>query len=222
MTRKVKKEPVEETKRQLKIEFKSEAQRELLEIIEKNLITFVSGAAGTGKTFLSVWAAIDHLNRGLVEEIVITRPSVESGHSIGFLPGSAMDKLMPYLLPIFDEFETCMGKQSFKDFRSTGYLSVLPISHIRGKTVKNSFFIVDEASNCSYEEIKLLLTRFGEGSKFVFNGDPTQSDLPKKMQGAFEEISEKLKDEDLIAKFEFKNSDIVRHPIISRILARLE
>lgn len=186
--------------------------------IERNLITFALGPAGCGKSFISIGAAIQDVYNGLVDQIILTRPVVEVGNSLGFLPGNAIEKLEPYMAPLFDAVNQFWPKEKISELN----INVIPLNFMRGVTFRKSFVILDEASNCTEEELKMFLTRFGEGSKIVVNGDPTQSDLPLKCQGALVKYVEKLKDVESIEVVELDHSDIIRHPIVGKILKALE
>lgn len=196
---------------------KTKNQDILLKTIEKNLITFALGAAGTGKTFISIGAAIQHVYNGWVNKIILTRPVVEVGHTIGYLPGNASEKLEPYIAPLFD----AIGRFWPKERQSELNVEIVPLNFMRGYTFRDAFVILDEASNCTEEELRMFLTRFGEGSKVVINGDPSQSDLPRDCQGALVKYAEKLKDVELIGVVELGNQDIIRHQIVGKILNAL-
>lgn len=197
---------------------KTKNQDKLLKSIERNLITFALGPAGCGKSYISIGAAIQDFYNGQVEQIILTRPVVEVGHSLGFLPGNAIEKLEPYMAPLFDAVNQFVPKERVSELE----IKVIPLNFMRGITFRKSFVILDEASNCTEEELKMFLTRFGEGSKVVINGDPTQSDLPKHCQGALTKYIEKLKDVDLIEIVELDYTDIIRHSIVGKILKALE
>jgi phosphate starvation-inducible PhoH-like protein len=190
----------------------------LIDAINANLITFVLGGAGTGKTFIAAATAAEHLHNKFVDKIILTRPVVEAGGSLGYLPGSALEKIEPYMHPLFDEIKN----SSRRDVSEIEQIEILPLNYMRGRTFKNAFIIADECQNATLEQIKMLLTRFGEGSKMVITGDTVQSDLPKFKQGALESLASKLEGLDLISVIRLGPEDIVRHEIISRILTRLE
>jgi len=197
---------------------KTKNQDKLLKSIERNLITFAIGPAGCGKSYLSIGAAIQDVYNNNVEQIILTRPVVEVGNSLGFLPGGPTDKLEPYMAPLFDAVNQFWPKDKVHELN----IRVIPLNFMRGITFRNAFVILDEASNCTEEELKMFLTRFGEGSKVVITGDPTQSDLPTRCQGALLKYVEKLKNVDLIEVVELDHSDIIRHHIVGKILTALE
>lgn len=196
---------------------KTKNQQRLLDAIKDNLIIFAIGCAGTGKTFLSVGCAIEHYYGQMVSRIIISRPTVDAGISIGALPGSAEDKLNPYLQPIFDAKEEFINPSN----NNQPYIEVAPINFIRGRTFKDAFVIIDEAQNLTYEQLVMVLTRFGEGSKLIITGDITQSDLNPKLQGGLQKIIEKLEGVELLSIIHLSNEDVVRHPIVAQILQRL-
>ena len=197
---------------------KTKNQDKLLKSIERNLITFALGPAGCGKSYISIGAAIQDVYNNNVDQIILTRPVVEVGNSLGFLPGNAIEKLEPYMAPLFDAVNQFWPKDKVHELN----IKVIPLNFIRGVTFRNAFVILDEASNCTEDELKMFLTRFGEGSKVVINGDPTQSDLPLNCQGALNRFTEKLKNVDLIEVVNLDNTDIVRHNIVGKILKALE
>ena len=201
-----------------KIRPRNEAQSNFLQCMAENDIILVAGDAGTGKTFLSVGCAVELFNKGQIKQIVVTRPVVEAGNSLGALPGTSDDKMTPYITPIMQELGYFVPKESL----TRPPIEIAPINYMRGRTFKDSFIIVDEAQNLLEEQLKMVLTRFGEGSKMIINGDFSQSDLPHKVRGAFESYWNKLKGVEGIGTFKFSPNDIVRHPILTRILNRLK
>jgi phosphate starvation-inducible PhoH-like protein len=155
----------------------NDEQTRFSDAIDSKTVVFGVGPAGTGKTYLSIIKAIDALEKNQFDRIVVTRPAVEAGEQIGFLPGSADEKLDPYLKPIYDVFLERIGGEKLKKFRADGVIEIAPVGFMRGRTIKDAFIILDEAQNCTVQQLKMILTRIGEGSKMVINGDPNQSDL---------------------------------------------
>jgi phosphate starvation-inducible protein PhoH and related proteins len=207
-------------KRQLKP--KTANQAEYIRTIIENDVTFCVGPAGTGKTSISVGLACEHLREEKVQKIIITRPVVESGRTgLGFLPGSFQEKIHPYLIPILEEMKIYLTSTLVKKYMSDGTIEIVPLEYMRGRNFHNCFMILDEAQNTTYEQIKMFITRIGQKSKAVVNGDIDQSDLPPAARGALEDCLKKLKDTDLVGIAELTNDDIIRNKIISKILSRL-
>jgi phosphate starvation-inducible PhoH-like protein len=196
-------------------------QVDLMHSITDNDITLCTGPPGTGKTHVAVAIGVKLLKAGVVEKLVISRPTVEAGNGIGYLPGDMMSKVSPYLRPLFDELAYYINQKAIKIFLENGRLEVCPLSMMRGRTFVNSYVILDEAQNGTIDELKMILTRIGEGSKMVLTGDLLQSDLPKFQQGGFETCVNKLSDIDGVGVVGFGRSDIVRHRIITEIEERL-
>ncbi len=201
------------------IEFLNPIQKKCWETLENNDITFLLGSAGSGKTFISTAYAVFQLLKKQTQKIMITRPTVEAGASIGFLPGSFEEKLNPYMLPIYDTLDDLVGRDGTQRTYVNKSLEVAPIGYLRGRSIKNAVFILDEAQNCTYTQIKLFLTRIGQNGKLIITGDPKQSDLPGKI--ALLEIVDKLKDVKGIGIVDLPDSSIVRHPLISSIVERI-
>jgi phosphate starvation-inducible PhoH-like protein len=201
------------------LEFLNAAQRSIWSDLEKNDIIFLLGSAGTGKTFIATAYSIYSFLRKETSKIMITRPIVEAGASMGYLPGSADEKLHPYMLPIYDTLDELVGKEGPQRMALNRSLEVAPLAYLRGRTFKHSVCLLDEAQNCTYTQIKLFLTRIGEGSKLIITGDPFQSDLGGKV--ALMEIVEKLSDVKNIAVIKIGDESIVRHPIIGDITSRI-
>src|SRR5271169_93600 len=174
-----------------KIRPQSEGQRRLLAAIQKYHLTLALGPAGTGKTYLAVTAAIDALEAGRVGRIVLTRPAVEAGENLGFLPGDLIDKLAPYLRPLYDALNERLGGKRVRQLMTEGAIEIAPVAYMRGRTLNNAFVVVDEAQNCTYPQIKMVLTRLGWHSTMVVTGDPDQSDLLDGMSG-LDDIANRL------------------------------
>lgn len=185
-------------------------------------ITFGIGPAGTGKTFLAVACAVDALERSGVQRIVLTRPAVEAGERLGFLPGDLTQKVDPYLRPLYDALYDLMGFDRVTKAFEKGLLEVAPLAFMRGRTLNHSFVILDEAQNTTPEQMKMFLTRIGFGSKAVVNGDISQIDLPKGMPSGLIDAAEVLKKVKGIAMTRFGAGDVVRHPLVARIVEAYE
>lgn len=197
-------------------------QNQYLEQIRKHDITFAIGPAGTGKTYLAVASAVDALERGLVSRLILVRPAVEAGERLGFLPGDMTQKVDPYLRPLYDALYDLMGfdKTSKQFERNT--IEIAPLAFMRGRTLNQSFIILDEAQNTTPEQMKMFLTRMGLGSKAVITGDVTQIDLPKHQKSGLVEARQVLKEIRGIAFTHFLSEDVVRHPLVQRIVHAYE
>ncbi len=197
-------------------------QAQYLQQIQEHDITFAIGPAGTGKTYLAVASAVDALERGLVSRLILVRPAVEAGERLGFLPGDMTQKVDPYLRPLYDALYDLMGfEKTGKQFeRNT--IEIAPLAFMRGRTLNQSFIILDEAQNTTPEQMKMFLTRIGLGSKAVITGDVTQVDLPKHQKSGLVEVQQVLKDIRGIAFAHFKSEDVVRHPLVQRIVHAYE
>ena len=205
-----------------KLKPRSENQKEYLRKIVENHITFCQGVAGSGKTHCAVGLAIEHLLDDKVKKIIITRPVVEAGEKIGFLPGDADTKLHPYLLPILDEINYFIPLAHYTSLKLNNKIEIVPLGLMRGRNFNNCFIIADECQNASYDQLKMLITRLGRDSKMVLTGDISQSDLQRHLQGGFYDMIEQLENVEGIGVSRLQFSDIVRHPIIAKILAKLE
>lgn len=200
----------------------SENQHRLIEAIDENIITFAIGKPGTGKSVISVGKGVEALMTGAVDKIVLTRPIIEAGESMGFLPGSFQEKIHPYLVPLFDALELFITPTQVKEWRGLGKIDVVPLNFLRGRTLKNAFVIFDEMQNATYQQLTMALTRLGHGSKFVVNGDLRQSDLHSKLQGGLRKCIDGLGNIEDIDIIELTDQDIVRHPLVSEIVDALE
>ena len=196
-------------------------QRKYLEAIEQNSLTFALGAAGTGKTFLAVAAAVRALRAGAFRRLVISRPVVEAGENLGFLPGDLQAKLNPYMRPVYDALFDLIGFEDVGKLEEVGVIEVAPLAYMRGRTLAHSFVILDEAQNATASQMKMFLTRLGEGSCMVVTGDPSQSDLPND-RGGFADAVRRLRGHSGIAVVEFSPKDIVRHPLVEQIVRAYE
>ena len=197
-------------------------QHEFIRTIAENTITFCQGVAGSGKTHIAVGMAIEYLLENKVNKIVITRPVVESGEKIGFLPGTAEEKLHPYLLPILDEVAHFIPMSQYASLKTNNKIEIVPLGLMRGRNFHNSFIVADECQNASYDQLKMLLTRIGNESKMILTGDISQSDLQRYLRGGFMQLISSLHDIEGIGVSELNNADIIRNPIIGKILSRLE
>ncbi|KAF2962034.1 PhoH family protein [Fervidobacterium sp. 2310opik-2] len=199
-----------------KVKAKTEGQKKYLEAIEKNDIVFAIGPAGTGKTYLASAVAVDYLKSGRVQRIVLTRPAVEAGEKLGFLPGDLTEKVDPYLRPLYDALIDMVGIEKFISLREKNVIEIAPLAYMRGRTLNNAFIILDEAQNTTYEQMKMFLTRMGFGSKVIVNGDITQIDIEE--QSGLVIAQEILKDIDGIAFVYLTDADVVRHPLVKKII----
>jgi len=200
---------------------KSKNQAVYIKSMMDNDVTFCSGPAGSGKTALAVGLASQFLLEGRVEKIVITRPVVESGRGLGYLPGTLTEKILPYLIPIIEEMKLYLGADVFNLSKSQNIIEMCPLEYMRGRNFHNSFMILDEAQNATFEQIKMFLTRIGMGSKAVINGDLSQTDLNDYAEGGLDDCMTRLEKIDGVAVCKLFGGDIVRNKIIADILAAL-
>jgi phosphate starvation-inducible protein PhoH and related proteins len=203
-----------------KIRPQSDGQRRLMAAIADHNLTLVLGPAGTGKTYLAVGAAVDALTSGAVARIVLTRPAVEAGESLGYLPGDINAKLAPYLRPLDDALNERLGGKRLKQLIGERAIEIAPIAYMRGRTLNNAFIVIDEAQNCTYGQIKMLLTRLGANARMVVTGDPDQSDLLDGLSG-LAEIARRLDAIGEVAVVRLDDADIVRHPLVAEMLTVL-
>ncbi|RZJ45964.1 MAG: PhoH family protein [Brevundimonas sp.] len=199
---------------------KSDGQAELMTMIDHHNLVLALGPAGTGKTYLAVAKAVEALEAGKVGRIVLSRPAVEAGESIGFLPGDMEDKLAPYLRPLYDALSDRLSMKRVKQLMAEGLIEIAPIGYMRGRTLNNAFIVVDEAQNCTYVQLKMLLTRLGWHSTMVVTGDPQQSDLLPGISG-LSDIAERLVAVPDIAVVKLAERDIVRHPLVASMIGVL-
>jgi phosphate starvation-inducible PhoH-like protein len=203
-----------------KVRPQSDNQRVLMEAIEHHSLTLALGPAGTGKTYLAITAAVEALEAGRVGRIVLTRPAIEAGESLGYLPGDLHEKLAPYLRPLYDALNERIGGKRLRQFLSEGAIEIAPVAYMRGRTLNNAFIVIDEAQNCTYGQIKMLLTRLGWHSTMVLTGDPDQSDLLDGLSG-LAEIGRRLDLVPEVAVIRLTDRDIVRHPLVAGMLTVL-
>jgi len=198
----------------------SDGQRKLLQAMEDHHLVLTVGPAGTGKTYLAVAQAVEALEAGKVARVVLSRPAIEAGENLGFLPGDMEDKLAPYLRPLYDALNERLGGKRLKQFMHDGTIEIAPIGFMRGRTLNNAFIVIDEAQNCTYVQLKMLLTRLGWNSTMVLTGDPDQSDLLPEISG-LREVTERLDQLDNVAVCRLEDKDIVRHPLVAQMLTVL-
>ncbi len=203
-----------------KVRPQSDNQRALMEAIDQYNLTLALGPAGTGKTYLAITAAVEALQAGKVGRIVLTRPAVEAGESLGFLPGDLQEKLAPYLRPLYDALNERIGGKRVRQLMTEGAIEIAPIAYMRGRTLNNAFVVIDEAQNCTYGQIKMLLTRLGWHSTMVLTGDPDQSDLLDGLSGLLD-IARRLEAVPNVAVIRLTDRDIVRHPLVAEMLTVL-
>jgi phosphate starvation-inducible PhoH-like protein len=201
---------------------RTQRQAQYLQQIQEHDITFAIGPAGTGKTYLAVASAVDALERGLVSRLILVRPAVEAGERLGFLPGDMTQKVDPYLRPLYDALYDLMGFEKTSKQFERNTIEIAPLAFMRGRTLNQSFIILDEAQNTTPEQMKMFLTRMGLGSKAVITGDVTQIDLPKHQKSGLIEAQTVLKDIRGIAFTHFQSEDVVRHPLVQRIVHAYE
>ena len=199
---------------------KSEGQAALISAIDEKNLVLALGPAGTGKTYLAIAKAVEALEAGKVGRIVLSRPAVEAGESIGFLPGDMEDKLAPYLRPLYDALTDRLSMKRVKALMAEGLIEIAPVGYMRGRTLNNAFVVIDEAQNCTYVQLKMLLTRLGWNSTMVVTGDPQQSDLLTGLSG-LADVADKFEAVETIAVVRLKDKDIVRHPLVAQMLGVL-
>lgn len=201
---------------------KTLGQKKYVDIIVKKDLIFGLGPAGTGKTYLAVAMAIKSLKNKEVKKIIITRPAIEAGENLGYLPGGLEMKVDPYLRPIYDAMEDLLGREVYTTYRERGLIEIAPLAYMRGRTLDHAFIILDEAQNTTQAQMKMFLTRFGYGSKVVINGDVTQGDLSKTESSGLKHALFVLKDLEEIGVMEFNENDVVRHGLVKKIIQRYE
>ena len=193
-------------------------QRSYIESINQNDINFGIGPAGTGKTYLAVASAVDALLKEKVDRIILMRPAVEAGEKLGFLPGDLSQKVDPYLRPLYDALYEMLGIERTEKYLEKGIVEIAPLAYMRGRTLNNSFIIVDESQNTTKEQMKMILTRMGFGSYLLINGDLTQIDLPKNIESGLAHAVRVVNDTEDIGVVNFDSKDIVRHPLVRKII----
>jgi len=195
-------------------------QQRFIEAIDERAVVLALGPAGTGKTYLAIAKAVEALEAGKVGRIVLSRPAVEAGERLGFLPGDLQDKLAPYLRPLYDALTERLGTKRLKALLADGVIEIAPVAYMRGRTLNECFVVIDEAQNCTYGQLKMLLTRLGWNSTMVLTGDPDQTDLLSGMSG-LGDIATRLERVAEISVVRLGEADIVRHPLVGSMLAVL-
>lgn len=201
---------------------KTMGQKKYIDLIRKNTIVFGVGPAGTGKTYLAMAMAITAFKNNEVSRIILTRPAIEAGENLGFLPGDLQQKVDPYLRPLYDALYEIMGAESFMKNMEKGAIEVAPLAYMRGRTLDNAYIVLDEAQNTTPEQMKMFLTRIGFGSKAIITGDLTQIDLPNGKNSGLIDATKILKDIEDIAICELNNKDVVRHILVQKIIGAYE
>lgn len=202
----------------LHIQAKSAGQQNYIETMRRNVVTFGVGVAGTGKTFLAVALAAYYLRVKEVRKIILTRPAVEAGERLGFLPGDMTEKLDPYLRPLYDALKEILGLDMYQKFSNRGVIEIAPLAYMRGRTLNDAFIILDEAQNTTSNQMKMFLTRLGFNSRMVVTGDLSQIDLPRGVKSGLAEAVEILKSVKGVGIAELNSADVVRHEVVSRIV----
>ena len=205
-----------------KIKCKTLGQKRYAEAIDKNSVVFGIGPAGTGKTYLAVAKAVAAFKAKKAEKIILTRPAVEAGENLGFLPGDLQEKVDPYLRPLYDALQEMFGAEQYEKLMERGVIEVAPLAYMRGRTLSSAFIILDEAQNTTREQMKMFLTRMGEGSKAVVTGDATQVDLPRGKSCGLTHAAKILKDVEGVQVCMLSDKDVVRHPLVMRIVKAYE
>ena len=206
------------TNRGKPIKAKTIGQKKYIKAIKSNTVVLGLGPAGTGKTFLAVAMAVEALRQKTVARIILTRPAVEAGERLGFLPGDLQSKIDPYLRPLYDALFEMLGPDNFQKYMERGTIEIAPLAYMRGRTLDDSFIILDEAQNTTGEQMKMFLTRLGYNSKAVVTGDLSQTDLPRGVKSGFATASQILKNIEGIGIFEFSERDVVRHHLVRKII----
>ncbi len=206
------------TSRGKPIKCKTFGQKVYIDEIKKNTVVFGVGPAGTGKTYLAVAMAVSALKNKEVEKIILTRPAVEAGERLGYLPGDLQSKVDPYLRPLYDALQEMLGLESYLRLLERGVLEIAPLAYMRGRTLNNSYVILDEAQNTTKEQMKMFLTRMGEGSRMIITGDVTQIDLPAEKKSGLKHAVSILKNVEGIGIVNLSYKDVVRHPLVMKII----
>lgn len=196
---------------------RTKGQEELMKCIADYNLTMALGPAGTGKTYLAVTAAVEALEAGKIERIILSRPAMEAGESLGYLPGDMHEKMAPYLRPLYDVLGDRLGGKRVRQYLEDGTIEIAPIGFMRGRTLNNAFIVIDEAQNCTYQQLKMVLSRLGWNSTMVVTGDPAQSDLLEGLSG-LKDVANRLSKVPNIAVVNLQQCDIVRHPLVAEML----
>lgn len=200
------------------VKAKTVGQKKYVDAIDKNMIVFGVGPAGTGKTYLAMAKAITAFKNNEVNRIILTRPAIEAGEKLGFLPGDLQSKVDPYLRPLYDALYEIMGAETFLKNMEKGLIEVAPLAYMRGRTLDNAYIVLDEAQNTTPAQMKMFLTRIGFGSKAIITGDLSQKDLPKDTTSGLEVALKVLRDIEDISTIHFSSEDVVRHPLVQKIV----
>ncbi len=209
-------------KKEKEIRPKTLGQKKFIDAVRKNEIVFVIGPAGTGKTYLAVAIALSALKSKSVNRIILVRPAVEAGESLGYLPGDLLEKIDPYFRPLYDAIYEMMPSEKFQKYMERGIIEIAPLAYMRGRTLNDSFIILDDAQNTTLGQMKMFLTRFGFGSKIIINGDITQVDLPRKENSGLIKISKVLENIKGIEFIYLNDQDVVRHRLVQEIIRAYE
>ncbi|MBV8750483.1 MAG: PhoH family protein [Candidatus Eremiobacteraeota bacterium] len=207
------------TARGREIRPKTDGQRALVAAIEANTLTFAIGPAGTGKTFLAIVMAVRALKNREVSRIILSRPAVEAGEKLGFLPGDLKEKVDPYLRPLYDALQELLEDATTQRYLERGTIEVAPLAYMRGRTLGDAYVILDEAQNATHEQLKMFLTRLGAGAKMIVTGDDTQIDLPRGQRSGILDVERLFEDVDDVGIVRLDETDVVRHPLVGRIVA---
>ena len=210
------------TSRGKQIKCKTVGQKKYVDAIKKNTVVFGVGPAGTGKTYLAVALAVSAFKNKEVEKIILTRPAVEAGEKLGFLPGDLQNKVDPYLRPLYDALQEMLGMDGYLKLIERGVIEIAPLAYMRGRTLSDAFIILDEAQNTTKEQMKMFLTRMGDGSKMVITGDLTQIDLPEGKKSGLKHATTILKNVNGIGIINLTASDVVRHSLVMEIIRAYE
>lgn len=200
-----------------RIKPRSEGQQILIDAIAEHHLTIAIGPAGTGKTYLAISAAVEALEDGKIDKIILSRPAMEAGESIGYLPGDMQEKMEPYLRPLYDALGDRLGSKRVRQYIEDGTIEIAPVGFMRGRTLNNAFIVVDEAQNCTYAQLKMLVSRLGWHSTMVITGDPDQTDLLEELSG-LRKIADRLDPIENLAVVRLEQTDIVRHPLVAEML----
>ena len=204
------------------VKAKTVGQQKYVDAIQQNIVTLGIGPAGTGKTYLAVACAVAAFREKTINRIILTRPAVEAGEKLGFLPGDLQNKVDPYLRPLYDALQEFFGMETYRNLMERGAIEVAPLAYMRGRTLNNAYIILDEAQNCSIEQMKMFLTRLGEGSRAVITGDITQIDLPREKKSGLIHAIGILRDVEGIRVIQLTHKDVVRHELVQRIIQAYE